>query len=82
MSARKAAASATRPTIERLCALNLAIRQKVCPSAYQMAQRLEVSVRTIKRDLDFLRDRLQFDFEFDRRHGYVYRGDPPPLRFL
>jgi len=41
-----------------------------CPS---MASRLEVSVRTIKRDIDFMRDRLRLPIEYDRKkHGFHY----------
>ena len=35
----------------------------------ELAQRLEVSAKTIHRDFEFLRDRLHLDVELDRSGG-------------
>ncbi|MHB8927425.1 MAG: helix-turn-helix transcriptional regulator [Bacillota bacterium] len=44
------------------------------PSAKQLARRFEVSLRTIKRDIEGLRDRLRAPIDYDRvRRGYFYR---------
>ncbi len=43
------------------------------PNATTLARELEVSVKSIQRDLDFMRDRLNLPIVYDaRRHGYRY----------
>ena len=43
------------------------------PNATQLAAELEVSSKSVHRDLEFMRDRLQLPLEFDRaRTGYHY----------
>ncbi|MBI3414441.1 MAG: WYL domain-containing protein [Verrucomicrobia bacterium] len=43
------------------------------PNAVTLARELEVSTKSIHRDLEFMRDRLQLPVEFDsRRNGYFY----------
>jgi len=43
------------------------------PNAAQMAQELEVSTKSIRRDLEFMRDRLNLPIEFDHgRKGFRY----------
>lgn len=43
------------------------------PNAPRLAAELEVSTKSIHRDLEFMRDRLQLPLEFDRgRFGYFY----------
>ncbi len=43
------------------------------PNATQLAAELEVSTKSIHRDLEFMRDRLGLPLEFDRAHfGYFY----------
>jgi predicted DNA-binding transcriptional regulator YafY len=43
------------------------------PNATKLAAELEVSTKSIHRDLEFMRDRLQLPLEFDRaRFGYGY----------
>jgi proteasome accessory factor B len=45
------------------------------PNCVTMAARLEVSVRTVKRDIEFLRDRLRLPIAYDRqKHGFYYSG--------
>lgn len=46
------------------------------PNAVGMARDLEVTDRTIKRDIEFMRDSLQAPIEYDElKHGYYYRRD-------
>jgi proteasome accessory factor B len=46
------------------------------PNATTLARELEVSTKSIQRDLDFMRDRLNLPVEFDvRRNGYHYTGE-------
>lgn len=43
------------------------------PNCLQLADEIEVSSRTIKRDVDFMKARLNMPIEFDRRRkGYLY----------
>jgi proteasome accessory factor B len=43
------------------------------PNASRLALELEVCAKSIHRDIDFMRDRLQLPIEFDpRRNGYYY----------
>lgn len=68
--------TATRFPLERLSALDRAIRAGEYPNASTLARALEVCPRTIQRDIEFLRDRLGAPLAFDpRRNGYAYR-DP------
>ena len=44
-----------------------------CPNCTRLAADLEVAGKTIQRDIDFMRDRLDLPIEFDReRNGFVY----------
>ena len=45
-----------RPVIVRLFAIHRALETGECPSAAEIANRLEVSARTVERDLEQLRD--------------------------
>jgi proteasome accessory factor B len=43
------------------------------PNCSALAREFEVSIRTIMRDLDFMRDRLKLPLQFDsRRNGFAY----------
>jgi predicted DNA-binding transcriptional regulator YafY len=48
----------SRPFLERIAALDRAIRDGEYPNAVTFAHHLEVSHRTIQRDIEFLRERL------------------------
>ena len=55
----------------------LKIRQRIqeggWPNCVGMAADFEVSVRTLKRDIEFMRDQLQLPIEYDsRRHGLYF----------
>ena len=46
------------------------------PNASKLAREIEVSTKTIHRDLEFMRDRLNLPLEFDGgRNGYFYDGE-------
>jgi proteasome accessory factor B len=49
------------------------IREESFPNCSQLAKEFEVSLRTIMRDVDFMRDRLMLPIAFDsHRNGYHY----------
>jgi predicted DNA-binding transcriptional regulator YafY len=68
--------TSTRFPLERIAAFDRAVRAGEYPNAGTVAKRLEVSRRTLQRDIEFLRDRLGAPLIFDpRRQGYAY-SDP------
>jgi predicted DNA-binding transcriptional regulator YafY len=63
----------TRPSLERIAALDRGLRAGKYPNARTIGDSLEVSSRTIQRDIEFLRDRMGAPIAFDpRRNGYYY----------
>jgi predicted DNA-binding transcriptional regulator YafY len=70
----------SRPPIERMLLIHGRIKDGRFPNCLQLADEIEVSARTIKRDVDFMRARLNMPIEFDARHkGYHYTA--PVERF-
>ncbi|MBF2001023.1 MAG: YafY family transcriptional regulator [Synechococcales cyanobacterium M58_A2018_015] len=61
--------------LERLLQLDALLRSQHRQTAASLAQALEVSERTIRSDLAFLRDRYHAPLEFNRTQGYYY-SDP------
>lgn len=74
----------TRPPLERMLQIHQAIHEAGYPNATQLARRMEVSTKSIHRDIEFMRDRLGLPVAFDaRRNGYYYTeevGQFPTLR--
>ena len=58
--------------LERLLAIDELIRKLERQTAESLAAALEVSERTIRYDLDFLRDRYRAPLENNRQQGYHY----------
>lgn len=58
--------------LERLLAIDELIRKPKRQTALSLAEVLEVSERTIRNDLDFLRDRYGAPIDNNRRQGYYY----------
>ena len=53
--------------------IHQAIQAGGCPNASSLARDIEVSTKTIQRDLDFMRDRLSLPLVYDpSRYGYRY----------
>jgi predicted DNA-binding transcriptional regulator YafY len=73
----------SRPPLERIARIDQAIRAGRWPNASTLARELEVSARTVQRDIEFLRDRLQAPLEFDAvRNGYRYTSPDYRLPFF
>ena len=73
---RKALDMVCRPPLERMLRIHQAIQTDRFPNATALAQELEVSHKTIARDLEFMRERLDLPVEYDKlRHGYHYTGE-------
>src|SRR5580765_4087295 len=63
----------SRPPLERMLRIHQAIQSGKFPNASTLAQELEVSTKSIHRDIEFMRDRLELPVEYDgRRFGYYY----------
>jgi predicted DNA-binding transcriptional regulator YafY len=63
----------SRPPLERMLRIHQAIQSGKRPNATTLARELEVSSKSIYRDLDFMRDRLDLPIEYDgNRFGYFY----------
>lgn len=59
--------------IERILHIDRLLREDTYPSRKEIAQTFEVSVKTVERDLEYMRDRLGAPLEYDReRRGYYY----------
>ena len=63
----------SRPPLERMMRFHNLIKEDSFPNCTKLAQEFEVTVRTVMRDLDFMRDRLLLPIEFDsQRNGFHY----------
>src|SRR5579872_4577085 len=63
----------SRPPLERMVRIHHAIQSGKFPNASTLAREMEVSTKSIHRDLEFMRDRLGLPLEYDgRRFGYHY----------
>jgi predicted DNA-binding transcriptional regulator YafY len=74
---------AARPALARMLLIDQALREGSWPNARILGERLEVDPRTVRRDIEYLRDRLHAPIEFDaRRNGYHYSEPTYRLPFL
>lgn len=73
MSKKAAPLPASRPPLERMQRIHQALHAGGRPNANALAAELEVTTKTIYRDVEFMRDRLGLPIEFDKlRNGYYY----------
>lgn len=73
-----------RSTMVRIWRIYNLIKNSNYPDARQLADQLEVSLRTIERDIEQLRDQMQAPIVYDRmRRGYYFSKEYnlPPIRF-
>jgi proteasome accessory factor B len=76
MAAEQSFALHSRPPLERMLRIHQALQSGKFPNASTLAREIEVATKTIHRDLEFMRDRLNLPVEFDAgRNGYFYRGE-------
>jgi predicted DNA-binding transcriptional regulator YafY len=63
----------TRPPLARMLRIHQALRAGSYPNASTLAKQLEVCTKSIHRDLEFMRDRLELPIQYDgKRFGYFY----------
>ena len=66
------------PAIERMMRIHQLIENKEYPNSHKLAREFEMSVRTIKRDIDFMRSRLNLPMEFDgKKNGFYFTKSVP-----
>jgi predicted DNA-binding transcriptional regulator YafY len=66
----------SRPPLERMLRIHQALQAGGFPNATKLAREVEVSTKTIHRDIEFMRDRLNLPIEYDSAHiGYRYTGE-------
>ncbi len=63
----------SRPPLERMLKIHHAIQSGRYPNATSLAAEMEVSTKSIHRDLEFMRDRMELPLDYDAAHkGYHY----------
>jgi predicted DNA-binding transcriptional regulator YafY len=63
----------SRPPLERMMQIHARLKDRRFPNCRKIAQQLEVSPKTIQRDIDFMRYRLGLPIEYDPlRFGFYY----------
>ena len=63
----------TRPPFLRMLRIHELLSADRCPNCSVLAREFEVSVKTVQRDVDFMRDQLMLPIEYDSRgHGFFY----------
>jgi hypothetical protein len=66
-----------RSALARVWLVARSLRVKPMQTATDLSRDLEVSTKTIYRDLDFLRDRLRHHIVYDpHNHGWFYQSIP------
>lgn len=69
----KSAGRTARPPLERMSRLHDLIQSQTYPNCTSLSEELEVSRKTVQRDLDFMRDRLGLPIAYDgQRFGFYY----------
>jgi proteasome accessory factor B len=65
----------SRPPLERMMRIHTAIQSGKFPNAATLARQLEVSTKSIHRDIEFMRDRMELPLEYNgSKFGYYYTG--------
>ena len=66
----------SRPPLERMLRIHQTVSSGQFPNASTLAAEIEVATKTIHRDIEFMRDRLNLPIEFNSaRNGYFYTGE-------
>src|SRR5208282_4740728 len=66
----------SRPPLERMLRIHQALQSGKFPNASTLAREIEVATKTIHRDIEFMRDRLNLPIEFNPgKNGYFYTGE-------
>lgn len=72
--------SLKRPAIERMLRIHQLLKSGKYPNCTTLARDLEVSTKTISRDIDFMRDRMLLPIEYASEvHGFYYTREVESL---
>ncbi len=74
--ALRTARGSSRPPLERMVQLHQQIQAGKFPNCRKLAETLEVSSKTIQRDIEFMRDRLNLPIEYDQLQFGFYYTEP------
>jgi predicted DNA-binding transcriptional regulator YafY len=66
----------SRPPLERMMRMHERLKSGRYPNCRKLAQELEVSSKTVQRDIDFMRYRLGLPIEYDQLHFGFYYTEP------
>jgi predicted DNA-binding transcriptional regulator YafY len=70
---KKAPEALTRPPMERMWRIHQILSGGAHPNCTGLSAELEVSAKTVMRDIEFMRDRLGLPLEYDAvKHGFRY----------
>lgn len=73
MPRRKKHQAGSRPPLQRMLHIHSSINSGKYPNARTLGEELEIHPRSIARDIDFMRDRLELPIEYHEiKHGYYY----------
>lgn len=65
----------TRPPLDRMLRIHQEVQGRKFPNASFLARQMEISIKTVHRDVEFMRDRLGLPLEWDgAKNGYYYSG--------
>jgi predicted DNA-binding transcriptional regulator YafY len=66
----------SRPPLERMLRIHQALQSGKFPNASTLAAEIEVASKTIHRDIEFMRDRMNLPIQYSGAHnGYFYEGE-------
>lgn len=65
-----------RPPLERMMRLHERLQSNNFPNCRSLAEELEVSTKTVQRDIDFMRDRMGLPIEYDQVHFGFFYSEP------
>jgi predicted DNA-binding transcriptional regulator YafY len=66
----------SRPPLERMLRIHQAVQSGKFPNASTLAAEIEVASKTIHRDIEFMRDRMNLPIQYSGAHnGYFYEGE-------
>src|SRR5438046_5226092 len=73
---KKADRGFSRPPLERMMRLHAALKARRFPNCQRIAAELEVSAKTIQRDIDFMRYRLGLPIDYHPQEFGFYYTEP------
>jgi predicted DNA-binding transcriptional regulator YafY len=73
---RRATERFSRPPLARMLHLHAQLQARKFPNCQKVANELEVSPKTIQRDIDFMRYQLGMPIEYDQLHFGFYYSEP------